>query len=330
MSTEPDPKKPAAPVLAPVPAPYPEEDKLGPVPGGSRLGTDLRDTLVTAFRTAIGDAQDASRLPSTDEAVHELRKAVRRARATADLVTSTLSRDDRKDLRRALADTRRLLSVTRDLAVAPEALALVTLDDVSRAAANSVVTAARGTTLTDEEVRNLIQQAAARVAPLADVMAAALPAEIDWADLHDGLAATYRRAHRGLSRAKRSLPAFHQFRKRTKELTYQLELLAGGVDGKVEAMRRPLVALGEELGAAVDVVMLRGFLEAHASGAPAEGLATAYEAIDADLKVRLKAARRAARPLFERRARKFARKVRKAVRRDQTPPAEPAADVAQA
>lgn len=312
------------------PAPYPEEDKLGPVPGGSRLGTDLRATLVAAFRDAIADAQDAAKLASTDEAVHELRKAVRRARATVDLVASTLSRDDRQDLRRALADTRRLLSSTRDLAVAPEALATVTLDDTARAAASAVITAARGAMLTDQETRELIEQAAARVAPLADVVAAALPSEVDWGDLSDGLAATYRRARRGLKDAKRSRKAFHGFRKRTKELTYQLELIAGGVDAQVEALRRPLVALGEELGAAVDLVMLRGFLSEHAGETPADGLSAAHAAVSTELAARLKHARKAARPLFERRPRRFARKVRKAVRADHAPPAEPATDVAQA
>lgn len=325
-----------APELKPTLVPRPEaeveaeDDKLGPVPG-TRLVTDLRATLVDAFRAAIGDAQDAARLPSTDEAVHELRKALRRARATVDLVAPSLSRDDRKDLRNALADSRRTLSSTRDLAVAPTALSSLTLDEPVRATADGVIAAARNATLTDAEVRRMVQDAAERVAPLADAMAAALPAEVGWSDLREGLADTYRNARSELARAKKSRNAFHAFRKRTKELTYQLELLAGGVDGKTEAIRKSLVEHGEQLGAAVDVLMLRSFLEDHAGPTPAEAMAPIYDAIDADLAVRLKAARKAARPLFERRPRKFARKIRKAVRRDHAPPAaDPAPDVAQA
>ncbi len=309
------------------PAPYPEDDKLGPVPGAGRLGADLRATLVDAFRAAIADAQAAAPLPSIDEAVHELRKALRRARATADLVARTLSRDDRKDLRKALAAARQLLSATRDLAVAPGALATVPLDDAARATANDVLTRAKSDAPGDD-VRALLTDAAGRVAPLADVMAAALPSELDWADLSDGLAATYRRARRGLRRGKRSREAFHEFRKRTKELTYQLELLAGGVDAEVEALRRPLLELGDSLGATVDVLMLRGFLEDHAGDTPPEALAPVLAEIDADLSQRIKAARKQAQPLFERRARRFARKARKAARRDHAAP--PPASAAQA
>lgn len=302
-----------------VPTPYPEDDKLGPVPGANRLGTDLRATLVDAFRGAIADAQEASKIASIDEAVHELRKALRRARAAVDLVAGTLSRDDRKDLRKALAAARQLLSATRDLAVAPGALASVTLDDAARATADAVLTQAKATRPADDELRTLVRDAAARVAPLADVMAAALPKQVDWADLSDGVETTYQRARRGLRRAKRSTSAFHAFRKRAKELTYQLELLADGVDGRVEALRKPLVELADDLGATVDVLMLRGFLEDHAGETPADALAPVFDAVDAELAGRIKDARRKARPLFERRARRFARKTRKAARRDHAP-----------
>jgi CHAD domain-containing protein len=312
-----------------------EHDKLGPLgtpaAPGAAIGqpfapnADLRASLVAAFAGAIADAQAASRRPppaAIDESVHELRKALRRARAIVDLVAGTLARDDRRDLSRALVEARRMLSASRDLAVVPVALTEVALDDAARAAALAIVTGARDAALSVDEVRQTLADAAARVAPLADVMAAALPAALDWDDLADGLADTYRSARRSLARARRSRRAFHRFRKRAKELTYQLELLADGIEGKTSALAHRLSDLGDELGPVVDVIMLRGFLEAHA--APAELL----DAIDDDLDARIKASRGRAKDLFDRRARKFARKVRRAVRRDHEPP--PPAPVAQA
>jgi CHAD domain-containing protein len=306
-----------------------EHDKLGPL-GAPAVGSgkpfaqdaDLRASLVAAFRAAIADAQSAARRPAVDEAVHELRKALRRARATVRLVADTLARDDRRDVLRTLVEARQLLSAPRDLAVVPVALSEITLDDEARTAALTIVTGARDAAMSVDDVRKTLADAATRVAPLADVMAAALPATLDWDDLADGLADTYRSARRNLKKARRSTVAFHRFRKRTKELTYQLELLADGIDGKTAALEHRLSTLGDDLGPAVDVFMLRSFLEHH--GATPELL----DAVDDDLRARIKTARKGARDLFGRRARKFARKVRRAVRRDHAPP--PPAPVAQA
>lgn len=298
-----------------------EHDKLGTlgapaVSNGKPFAkdADLRASLVAAFRGAIADAQAATRRPAVDEAVHELRKALRRARATVRLVADTLARDDRRDLTRALVEARQLLSASRDLAVVPVALTEVTLDDAQRTAALQIVTGARDAALSVDEVKKTLAEAAERVAPLADVMAAALPAAVDWDDLADGVADTYRNARKNLKKARRSWPAFHAFRKRAKELTYQLELLADGIDGRTAALEHQLSALGDELGPAVDVIMLRGFLEHHAASPEL------LDAIDDDLDARIKVARKHAKDLFDRGSRKFARKVRRSVRRDHAPP----------
>jgi len=305
-----------------------EHDKLGtlgaPVQGGKPFArdADLRGSLIVAFRATLGEAQAAAQLPSIDEAVHELRKALRRARATVRLVAGTLARDDRRELGRVLVEARQLLSTTRDLAVVPIALGEVSLDDEQRAAALAVVAGATDAARPVDEVRATLAEAAARVATLADVMAAALPASLAWGDVSDGLTETYRRARRELRQARRSRPAFHSFRKRTKELTYQLHLLADDIDGKTAGLARRFAHLGDELGAAVDVYMLHGFLDSHAA-AP-----ELLDAIDDQLAARIKAARKSAKDVFDRRPRRFARKVARAVRRDHAPPADAAPPVA--
>jgi CHAD domain-containing protein len=305
--------------------PYPEQDKLGPLggamPPARRFddGADLRAGIVAAFRAAIADADTAVQIESIDEAIHELRKALRRARAIKSLVGRTLAKDDRRDLRRALVETRKTLSKARDLTVLPHALELV--DDSLRSRGAAVVERARTGAAPVEEVRETLEAAAARVTPLADMIAAALPPTLDWSDLVDGLAETYRRARENLRRSKRSAAAFHRFRKRAKELSYQLELLADGIDGKVEKMRKELADLGDALGDTVDVFLLR-----EVAGAHAPDDADLLGALDEDLEDRIKVTRRQAKAVFDRRARKFARKVRRAVHADHAPlAAEPVA-----
>lgn len=302
--------------------PYPEHDKLGPLAAPPPThafdeGADLRASIVAAFRAAIDDAGRAAADPSAEEAVHGLRKALRRARAIKRLVRARLPKAERREITRALVDARRTLSATRDLAVVPGALGTVGVDDAAREHATQVLAGAHAAALPEDEVRRLVDDVLVRVRPLADAMDAALPPTLDWADLEDGVAETYRVARRALRR--RSRRAFHAFRKRAKELTYQLELFADGIDGRTEARRAELADLGDELGGVVDVVMLRGVLERHG------GRADLLDQVDDDLDRRIKAARRRARELFDRRPRQFARKVVRAVRRDHARPASPVA-----
>jgi len=302
--------------------PYPEQDKLGPlgvgIADGKHFGptADLRGSIITAFRAAIEDADTAAQIASIDEAIHEVRKALRRARAIKALVGATLPRDDRRDLRAALVEARRTLSTARDLDVLPRAVDLC--PEPLREAGTAVVAAARAGVAPVEQTREMIEATAERVTPLGDLIAAAIPATLDWGDLSDGLAATYRRARRSLRRARRSTRAFHAFRKRAKELTYQLELFADGIDGKVETMRQELEKLNEELGDAVDVLLLRGVASQHAADD-----AAFLDGLDGELRSRIKAARRRGKEIFDRSPRKFARRVRRAVRRDHEPSPAP-------
>jgi CHAD domain-containing protein len=297
-----------------------EPAHVGPLGAIASHGAgDLRAALVTAFRDAIADARAAAALPKVEDAVHECRKALRRARATARLVATSLGRDDRRDLRRALRDARRLLSTARDVAVLPGALAALDVGEELHGAVVAIVSAGRAAAPPSDETRKLVEEAATRVAPLADVMAAALPAELDWDDLADGLATTYKAARRAVRTARRSHSSFHTVRRRSKELAAQLELLAGGTDGKTAALRKQLADLGDELGDTVDEIMLRDFVEAN--GADAALLDT----IDAHLDRRMRSGRKAARGVFDRRARRFVRKVGKAVKKDHAPPEPPPA-----
>jgi inorganic triphosphatase YgiF len=294
-----------------------EPDAIGPLGAvTAHAGRDLRAALAAAFRDAIDDARRAQSETSVDAAVHECRKALRRARATLRLVAPALPRDDRRDLRRALRDARRLLSASRDVAVLPGAIAALSVDDDTRTA----IAASLGAPPPADETRALVQDAVARVTPLVEMLSVALPPILEWDDVAEGLADTYRAARRAADK-RRSRAAFHAIRRRSKELSEQLEVLAGGTDGKTEALRKRFNELHEALTTGVDRIMLREHVGALAPEADRDRL---LAAIDADLADPLRAGRKAARDAFDRRTRRFVKKVGRAVRRDHAPPPPPA------
>jgi hypothetical protein len=327
MSSEPDGKKsPPQP-----PGAYPEHDKLGPLPAASRSatlvpGADLHRAVVDAFRDAIDMARAAAGCAPTDldDSVHEYRKALRRARAVLALVRDELPTDDAAELTDALRHARRAVSAARDHAVAPAAIASLELDDATRVAAENLVAAARSHAPDRDEVIAHLSDGASRIQPLPDAVAAALPGDIDWSVIEDGIADTYRAARRALHQAKRSRRAMHAWRRRTKELSYQLELVAGAGERTLD-VADPVSSMSDELGDVVDLIMLEGFVIAHAADIDLAAVEAISKATSDALRERSREARRHGKAVFDRGGRKFARRVTKAVRRDLAPPA-PAAE----
>src|SRR5262249_5367686 len=126
---------------------YAESDKIGPI--GSKRSVfedkaELRRTLVGEFQTAADAARAAAasgeRDPTT--AVHEYRKALRRARAVLGLVADALPRAERRALRRALREARRALGAARDQAVAPHAITSIELPERERETVKTIIAAA--------------------------------------------------------------------------------------------------------------------------------------------------------------------------------------------
>jgi len=165
----------------------------------------------------------------------------------------------------------------------------------------------------------VLADGAMRATAQSDALDAALPPTIEWDAVADGLSATYRAARRNLKRSRKKWRAFHAWRRRTKELTYQLELVARHAGERTAARRDEFDALGGPLGAVVDLIMLREMLVVHGTGADRDHLAALLEHIDEQIDDAIRTARREGKPLFDRGARKFTRKVTKAARRDLEP-----------
>jgi CHAD domain-containing protein len=309
--------------------PYPEDDKLGPLGANAPVFTDdarLRAVLLAEFRTAVDTARraatDAGRVSDATAAataVHDYRKALRQARAVLDLAAGALAKGEASTLRRALRDARRSVSSVRDHAVAPAALAGLPLGAEDRATADAILAAASAAVPSPAEIAQLLASGAASAQTQAEALEAALPHALEWSAVAASLAGIYRTARRARRRGKRSRRAFHAWRRRTKELAYQLELLARHAGPRVAKQRDRLAAISDRLGPAVDLVMLREYVATHAAAVTPEALANLRLAIDAALGDLMRSTRQGSRPAFDLGGRKLARKVTRAIRRDLAP-----------
>ncbi|HVK71774.1 MAG TPA: CHAD domain-containing protein [Kofleriaceae bacterium] len=282
---------PTVPTLVPPPSPrapeaYPEHDKLGPLatraPGPVSFddGAAVRAHVLAAVHDALEPARVARTRIATDPggSVHEVRKAIRRTRAIVDLVASALPRRERRDIRDALREARRTLGPSRDLTVASKLLLAIADDD--------------------------------QAAGAAAIAAAAQADEISAKMLGRGLAATYRQARDARRKAKRSDRAVHRWRRRNKELGYQLALLAE-VPAAAE-LREALTTLDDALGEVVDRLLLTEFVGLYGASDPSAGAALLTRIHD-ELDDRRDQARRASRELYAVRPRKLRRRLRRAM-----------------
>ncbi|HEY0195839.1 MAG TPA: CHAD domain-containing protein [Kofleriaceae bacterium] len=304
---------------------YSEHDKLGPL--GARtspLGdpAQLRGALVRSFEAAAQAAREA--VAEVDQgsaaaAVHDSRKALRRARAVLGLVGGALPKGERRAIRDALQEARRALSSVRDHAVAPDTLAGLELGERDRATAKTVLTNATEAMPASAEIKQLLGEAAARAAAQAEALRAALPAELEWDTVAAGLADTYREAREAIKAAKKSKAGFHTWRRRAKELVYQLDLVAEHAGPRVAAIKAEIAGVSDALSEAVDLIMLHDFVATYPQGIAQDAIDKLRETIHGQLDEHMKAARKTARESFSQKTKKFEKRVTKSVHRDLAP-----------
>jgi hypothetical protein len=286
-------------------------------------GVELRRMLLSEFQIAADDVRLAA--ASTDESlgasVHDYRKAFRRARAVLRLLAPALPRRDARDIHRALTQARRALGATRDHAVANEVLAAIDGDE-ERRLANTVLDNAAASALASAEIKQLLAEGAARAAAQVEMLEASLPAGVDWTGVVEGLRGTYAEARDARRNAKHSRHAFHAWRRRSKELVIQLDVLAR-VAPELEMLRQRIAAATDTLGDAVDLLMARDFVRLHAADVGEAGVDLLARKIADELDTRIRDARRAGRDAFHKKPRALARKLAKAVKADAAAVATP-------
>lgn len=235
------------------------------------VGRPLRDGLIISFDDILSHARrwalDAPDDPVT--AVHEYRKSIRRARSMLCMLRSLMTRRDYNELATTLRDLHRATSAQRDrdvlidtvnklglAAVVPRLMARL---QPPRSGRDDESDGDLATESAAQRSIDLLQDGARRLEPLSGAFGAALPAEVSWKDLTDGIQKTYRRARRDMNATLHSTDdeRLHDWRKRNKELVYQVELLAGNAGYREgDRVRKRLARLSERLGEIVDIIVL--------------------------------------------------------------------------
>ncbi|MDQ3335602.1 MAG: CHAD domain-containing protein [Myxococcota bacterium] len=305
------------------PTSYAEHDKLGPL--ASKQGplhdpVELRAKLIAEFQATVAAAKDAAASVdrSAETAVHDSRKALRRGRAVLAMIARALPKNERRALRTALKDARRSLSMVRDHTVAPATLGSLQLEEGDRETAKRVLDSAAEALPPTAEIKQLLAEAATRAAAQAEALVASLPPSVDEDILFDGIATTYGEARYARRRAKSSKSWFHTWRRRTKELVYQLEFVAKHAGARASAIHEEIGGVSDSLGSAVDLIMLREFVETHGQGIDKGAVSQLRDAIDSNLDDAMKSARKAGSDVFSQKDKKFEKRLVKSVKRDLT------------
>jgi CHAD domain-containing protein len=235
------------------------------------------------------------------------------------MISSALPKSERRAVKEALQEARRSLSTIRDHSVAPETLGQLALGDEDRDTAKRVLDSAAEALPPTAEIKQLLAEAATRAAAQGEALVAALPPAVDDSVVYDGIAQTYGEARRARRKAKSSKSWFHTWRRRTKELVYQLEFLAKHAGARASAIHEEIGGVSDTLGSAVDLVMLRDFVETHGQGIDKDALTSLRKTIDNRLEDLMKSARKNAKDAFEMKPKKFEKRLVKSVKRDLTP-----------
>lgn len=220
--------------------------------------------MLSAFQRIVRAARRIAAAAPLDpvEAVHEYRKSIRRARSVVALLRPALGRAAARGTVEHLRSAFRETSALRDDHVLLATLNGLAGDDPALLAE----AAALGSRMADAGERNdvdVLRSSAAHLRPLPAALEVVLPPDFSTSALEKGLARSYRRTRQALDRAveTRNETDFHEWRKREKELRYQVELLASGGSKPLKRREKSLGELARELGEVTDLMLLRRALE---------------------------------------------------------------------
>lgn len=225
----------------------------------------LREALLAAFARTLAVARRASRDAEADPArsVHDFRKAIRRARAVVALLRPSLGRPAAEgilaELRRAFGET----GARRDADILLATLGSVASEDPARAAIEQALAAEQEARNDPAETAQMLRKAVRILAPLPGALGVTLARAFSVGDLERGLSRSCRRVHDTLELAASTglETDLHEWRKRTKELRYQIELLASTGSSELGQREKRLAGLAVDLGRVTDLIVLAGELE---------------------------------------------------------------------
>lgn len=231
----------------------------------------LRQATIDGFggilSYAVQMANSAQKDP--ERAVHEYRKSIRRARALLRMLQVELGQDY-KELNGQLRELVKRTSGLRDLDVLDATLLALPeankpKETRDREAILALIHDAKSKRQAID-IPALLQDDTDILQTMRFDLTQALPDDYGWPQLGQGMAATYKRAKRALNEAKHSADDddIHDWRKRVKELRYQLELLSSRLDhAHIQGLHDRMDKLAEALGEVTDLIVLRDFVLDH-------------------------------------------------------------------
>ncbi|MDQ6821387.1 MAG: CHAD domain-containing protein [Actinomycetota bacterium] len=221
------------------------------------------------------------------EAVHDARKSLKKERSLLRMARGSIPASQRRRENAALRDAARRLSIVRDADVMIEALEKIADRYVGQFPSSSVE-AIRGRLEHDREVARLELMASGAPEAAAEDLKAAL-ARVDawrlkaggWTAIGPGLERGYRDGGKefAVARKKPTAENLHAWRKRAKDLWYDLRLLEEIAPHTVHAQAKDAHLLTDLLGDDHDLAVLRDSVQALAKDVPVD-IAAVLVAID--------------------------------------------------
>jgi CHAD domain-containing protein len=247
--------------------------------GPEDVGRSLRQGFVGELRrllrlvTSAAGASAARR----DETVHEVRKSLKRLRATLRLVRHALGPDEYRRENLALRDTARPLGEVRDAKVfvgtikalsrrgssrGPAARQLAPLAEQLAARHQALAERVLGNEGAWEAVAAALTEACARVERWS------LPEHHGWKLLKRGFERAYRRGQHALTCARRegTSEALHEWRKEVKYFLYQLQIIEPAWRAPERLLARRLDRLADLLGEDHDLAVVQTMVTEPAVG----------------------------------------------------------------
>ena len=279
--------------------------------GNSSFG----DGLAAAARLIIADGRRAltdSEL-SEPEAVHEVRKALKRWRALLRLLASPLG-EQADQLRTEARELMRAVAGARDAQSALDALADLRKSDLPFSATSAETIRARLTELRDEagatSFTKGLRERISRYLDYATLSLERWPLKaIDFDTVTDGLISTYRRARQlvpdGWSEAEAE--HLHDLRRRVVEHRHQMDLVEPLWPRLGRVWAEEAQRLRNQLGSCQDLAVLTAFTAPHEPLAPWRSRLTPM--IEARREAHLKSAARLAGRLFAEKPKAFRRRI---------------------
>lgn len=273
------------------------------------------DGLVAAARSIIGDARQALSDPelSAPEAVHEVRKALKRWRALLRLLARPLG-DQADQMRTEARELMRSIAGARDAQSALDALADLHKADLPFSQTSAETIRTRLTELRDKaESSSFTDKMRSRLSGYLDYATLSLERwplkAIDFDTVADGLTSTYRRARQLApdSWDDAEPEHLHDLRRRVVEHRHQMDLVEPLWPRLGKVWAEEAQRLRNRLGACQDLAMLANFTAPHQPLAPWRSRLSPL--IDDRRAAHLKSAQRVAGRLFAEKPKAFRRRI---------------------